>query len=155
MSAVARRVFCVVMFTGLALAANARPAQRIALLIGCPWNRSGEEIVIQNDVASLRSALEKRGFQASEIKELSGKVDRGAVLGAVDSISRAIASWKEGDVLLYYSGHGSFSGNDARTARPALALASEASGDHVVYWDEVFSALHLPPGVRLVLLPDC
>jgi hypothetical protein len=155
MPAIARLVFCLVGFTGLAFASDARPAPRIALLIGCPWNISGEETVIQNDVASLRSALEKRGFQPGEIKELSGKTDRGAVLGTVDSISRTVASWKEGEVFLYYTGHGSVSGTSASRARPALALASEALGDHIVYWDEVFSGLHLPPGVRLVLLPDC
>jgi hypothetical protein len=152
---VARVVFCVVMLAALVFAGDARPAPRIALLIGCAWNTPGEGNVIQNDVASLRSALEKRGFQGSEIKELSGRVDRRAVLSAVHAVSRAVASWQEGEVFLYYSGQGSFSGTSASTARPALALASEASAGHLVYWDEVFSALQLPPGVRLVLLPDC
>jgi hypothetical protein len=146
-------IFLALVLACLAPDGEASPARRIALLIGSPWN--GEETVIQNDLASFRQALQKRGFEESQIRQLSGKLDRRQVLDALRSISRASASWKRGEVFLYYTGHGSFSGLDATTARPALALGRTAAGDQLVYWDEIFSVLRLPSGVQLILLPDC
>jgi hypothetical protein len=133
--------------------AGAAPPHRIALLIGSPW--SGEATVIQNDIASFRIALTKRGFKPSELKELSGKLTRTQVLAAVSAVSATTAAWDSGEVFVYYTGHGSFSGQTAQTARPALALGPDSNPNSLIYWDEVFSAMRLPPGVQLILLPDC
>jgi hypothetical protein len=126
---------------------------RLALLIGSPW--SGEENVIQNDIASFRKALAKRGFEPSQIKEVSGKLARAQVLDAIRATSAEVATWDAGEVFLYYTGHGWFSGDSAKTARPALALDSASDPTRALYWDEVFLALHLPQHVQLILLPDC
>jgi hypothetical protein len=126
---------------------------RLALLIGSPW--SGEETVIQNDIASFRTALAKRGFEPSQIKELSGKLTRAQVLDTIRAVTEATASWDSGAVFLYYTGHGWFSGDSAKTARPALALERDPDINNVLYWDDLFLALRLPRGVQLIVLPDC
>jgi hypothetical protein len=133
--------------------AGSAPPHRLALLIGSPWR--GEETVIQNDIASFRVALTKRGFKPSQLKELSGKLTRPQVLSAVSAVSTTTAAWGSGEVFLYYTGHGSFSGETVQTARPALALGPDSDPNSLVYWDEVFSAMRLPRGVQLILLPDC
>jgi hypothetical protein len=149
MKTAARILFVLMILSTWALPSAERPRQRIALLIGSPWK--GEETMIQNDLGSMRRALLKRGFDAGQIKELSGSLNRLAVLTAVRSAAAATATWGTGEFFFYYSGHGRFSGETAETAKPSLALGPEVE----VSWEEVFSTLHLPQGVRLIVLPDC
>ena len=151
MRAITRILCATLVLTSWIAPASGKSRHRIALLMGSPWN--GEETVIQNDIASLRLALQQRGFESAQIKELAGKLSRRAVLDAVRATSEATATWDTGEVVLYYTGHGSFSGESAQTARPALALGPEQ--DQTVSWDEIFSTLRLPRGVQFVLLPDC
>jgi hypothetical protein len=110
---------------------------------------------MQNDMASFRTALMKRGFEPSQIMEVSGRLTRAQVLAAIRATAASTASWDSGEVFFYYTGHGWFSGDSAQTARPALAFVRDPESDNVLYWDEVFSALRLPRGVQLILLPDC
>jgi hypothetical protein len=111
--------------------------------------------MMQNDIASFRTALMKRGLQPSEIKEVSGKLTRAQVLHALRATAAAAAGWEGGEVFVYYTGHGWYSGDSAQTARPALALQRDPDAKSALFWDEVFAALRLPRGVQLILLPDC
>jgi hypothetical protein len=104
---------------------------RLALLIGSPW--SGEETVIRNDIASFRTALAQRGFEPSEIKVASGRLTRAQVLDAVRAVSATTASWDGGEVFLYYTGHGWYSGDSAKIARPALALERDPDSNNALY----------------------
>src|SRR4051794_40191553 len=64
-----------------------QPRHRIALLMGSSWTH--EETLIDNDVSSFRPALQKRGFEASQIKVPPEKLNRGAVLDAIRAIASA------------------------------------------------------------------
>lgn len=113
-----------------------------------------------NDVAAMDMALRRRGFQPAEIMILRGPASRETLLTFFHQVGARVASWSDGEVFLYYSGHGMFTDTTVETARPGLLLTSNAelsteSCDSCVFWDEVFAALALPAGVTLTLVPDC
>ncbi len=91
---------------------------------------------------------------------LAGQLSRGLILSFLESVRTRWAGWEEGAVFLYYSGDGGYAppdAEDAAGAEPALIFAEEDLADPAPWlpWRELFTALALPPGVRLSLLPDC
>ena len=67
-----------------------------------------------------------------------------------------MAAWTGGSVFLHISGHGFFDGETVADARPGLLFGDTdtVTDDYHLFWDDLFSALALPAGVRLTLLPD-
>lgn len=130
----------------------AQKTSRLAVLIGVPW---GGEQSMTNDVVAASVALRRRGFASDEIYVLSGPNTRASVLSFVGVVRQRIAPWKRGEVLMAVSGHGTFTGTTVSEARPGLLLSPrEPLAAHTVFWDEIFNALAVPDGVRVVLLPD-
>jgi hypothetical protein len=150
----------VVLLTALSLslvpsmsAARRVKAHRLALLIAAPWPG---ETAMHNDLLAVVDALGQRGYSANERMVLEGQLNRRSLLALFEEAHRRIAQWKDGEVFLYFGGHGYYSGATASDARPGLLLASdpEYSSDIAVFWDEVFKALNVPPTVRFIVLPD-
>jgi hypothetical protein len=104
------------------------------------------------DIGALRTALARRGFGDAELLVADGVTTRARLLDVLAQAANRVASWHGGIVMLAVSGHGSFRGTTAADARPALQLADGEDRD--VPWQDVFAALRVPPGVRLLLLPD-
>ena len=107
---------------------------------------------MRDDVRALAMALGKRGFTGDRLVVADSVTTRTQLLDVLTRAAGRIASWDRGVVFLAISGHGSFQGSSAAEARPALQLADGADRD--VFWDEVFAALRVPAGVRVILLPD-
>lgn len=122
---------------------------RLAVLIAAPW---AGETAMSDDVRALATALGKRGFTGDRILVADGVATRKQLLDVLTHAAGRIASWDRGVVFLAISGHGSFQGTSAAEARPALQLADGVDRD--LFWDEVFAALRVPAGVRVILLPD-
>jgi hypothetical protein len=108
------------------------------------------ETAMLNDLALVRRALQRRGFQAGEILCLQERVTPQALRAFLAEASKRTASWSDGEVFLFYSGNGHFRHAALGDPRPGLHLSG---GD--MLWDEVFSILNLPSGVHLTLLADC
>ena len=111
---------------------------------------------MDRDQAAMAQTLLARGFAASEILCLHGRLDRPLVLAFLQAAGRHAAGWTDGSVFLHVSGHGFFAGDTAEEARPGLLFEEndDAADDGHLFWDELFAALALPVGVRLTLLPD-
>jgi hypothetical protein len=125
---------------------------RLAVLVGAPWD--GEKSM-SNDVGAAAAALRRRGFAPDEILVLDGQLTRAAVLSFVGLVRQRIAPWKSGEILITVSAHGTFTGTKVSEARPGLLLsAREPVAAQIVFWDEIFNALNVPDGVRVILLPD-
>ena len=138
-------------FWALAGVAHAREP-KLAVLIAAPWPG---EVSMSHDLAATSLALQRRGFAADDIVVLDGPQTRESILRFLASVRRRIAPWKTGEVFMAVSGHGSFTGKTVSDARPAILLSTrEPSTGHMLFWDEVFTALAAPAGVRIVLLPD-
>lgn len=104
----------------------------------------------------MAQALLARGFSADQILSLHGRLDRPLVTAFLQAASRRVTSWTDGSVFLHVSGHGFFDGDKAETARPGQLFEESAETDDAghLFWDELFTTLALPAGVRLTLLPD-
>jgi len=104
----------------------------------------------------MAQALLARGFAASEILCLHGRLDRPLVTAFLQAASRRVTSWTDGSVFLHVSGHGFFAGDTVDDARPGLLFgdSEDVADDDHLFWDELFAALALPAGVKLTLLPD-
>ena len=129
----------------------------LAVLLGGPWR--GEN-AMHGDLLAMHEALRERGLRPDEILSLEGRLDRELVLAFLASVHGRLEGRSEGEVFLYYSGHGAYApldATDAAGADPALIFRREdaESPDRWVLWREVFAALAGPPGVRLLVLPDC
>ena len=126
---------------------------KLALLIGAPHDG---DLSMHNDVVAMYDALRMRGLAPEEILTLEGKLDRQILMGFLKGVSRRIAQWAEGELFLYFSGHGFFAGDTVEEARVGVQLRNVAQGDseYCVYWDEIFAALSVPEAVILAILPD-
>ncbi len=147
--------FVCVLLLSAALApreSRAQDPRRLAVLIAAPWEG---EIAMSQDMLSMADAVKQRGFTPDQILTLEGVLTRNVLLDFLGNVALRVASWDRGDVLLAVSSHGTFRGTTAADARPGLLLsANEPASLHEVFWDEIFRALGLPAGVRLILLPD-
>ena len=74
----------------------------------------------------------------------------------LEGVRHRIAQWREGQLFLYLSGHGFFSGDTVKEARVGIQLQKATAGSsvHNVYWEEVFCALAVPEVVMVTMLID-
>ena len=133
------------------------PAKRLALLLAAP--RAGD-VAVENDLMAMHTALRRKGLAPHEMITLAGPLSPSLGLAALGDVRNRIAAWRNGHLLVFFSGHGAYlppNAVDAEQARPALDLTGTASDPNRgrLEWQVVFDALALPPTVHLVLLPDC
>jgi hypothetical protein len=130
---------------------NEHPRQ--ALLIGTP---NEGDVSMHNDLAAMYDALKIRGLASEEILSIEGNLDRQILMPFLEGVSHRIAQWREGQLFLYLSGHGFFSGDIVEDARVGIQLQKATAGSSVqnVYWDEVFSTLSIPEVVTVTMLID-
>lgn len=164
------RLFLAVLMVG-AVAAVARPQtgpiqqggavpvqpsgeRKLALLITVPTDNYFPNAAA-NDLSAMQQALRERGFKPSQILALSGGVKRQQVLSFLRDGGARAAQWSDGVVFLYYSGSGYWPKGNPPIASVKTGWELSSQADDFVLWDEVFAALNLPVGVRLVVLPDC
>lgn len=126
---------------------------QFALLIGSPHHN---DIAMHNDLVVMYNSLLQRGLTPPNIWSLEGALNRSMLLNFLSEASKRIASWTEGDLFLYASGHGFFRGDTVEDARVGLLLqpTQEETDDYHVLWDDIFNVLSPPPNVALTLLPD-
>jgi hypothetical protein len=126
---------------------------KLAILLGALW--PGEPAVPQ-DLSAMYEALRQRAFQPEDVLRVEGVLTRPIFLAALHTAQARIASWSTGDVLLYVSGHGTYRGTTAATAAPGVLLrdALPLTAEDVVWWEDIWHALGVPPGVRLTVVPD-
>jgi hypothetical protein len=131
---------------------------RLALLIGALHDG---DLAIHNDLTAMYAALQRRGLAPDEVLTLEGKLDRQILMSFLSGARRRIAHWTEGELFLYLSGHGFFTGDTVEEAEVGVRLqnaaepsAAQESSDHCVYWTEIFDALAVPEAVTLTLLAD-
>jgi len=130
---------------------NEHPRQ--ALLIGTP---NEGDVSMHNDLATMYDALKTRGLAPEEILSIEGNLDRHILMHFLEGVNHRIAQWREGQLFLYLSGHGFFTGDTVEEARVGIQLQKATAGSSVqnVYWDEVFSTLSIPEVVTVTMLID-
>lgn len=111
---------------------------------------------MHNDLAAMHDALQTRGLAPEEILSLEGNLDRQMLLTLLEQVSHRIAQWSEGELFLYLSGHGTFTGDTFEEARVGIMLQTAAPGSSMlhVYWEEAFSVLSIPEAVMCTMLVD-
>jgi len=137
------------------VAGRGRPA-RLAVLVAAPHRG---ECAMHNDILAIVPVLRSRGFCDDELLRLDeGELERKKVLDFLREAAHRVSSWKEGEVILYVTGHGGFTGYTLEEARPAVILSEGLPPlpvtELVIFWDEIFSTLDLPARVNLTLLAD-
>src|SRR5262245_57080366 len=152
---------------------ESRPASRprvAALLAVSPSNSAGnvppEGTAPINDTAFLTSALQYRGFRKSEFVMRHTRYSaattprhlnegRERTLSFFDDMRRRAAEWSEGDVFLLISVASLLETPEELRSRAGFPAAWRWDGTvELVFWDEVWSRLKVPPGVRLFVLVD-
>jgi hypothetical protein len=130
-----------------------REHPRQALLIGAPQEG---DVGVHNDLAAMYDALKTRGLAPEEILSLEGNLDRQILMPLLEGVSHRIVRWNNGELFLYLSGHGFFTGDTIEDARVGILLQKATLGSSVqnVYWDEVLSALSIPESVTVTMLID-
>jgi hypothetical protein len=111
---------------------------------------------MHNDLAAMYDVLKIRGLAAEEILSLDGNLDRQILMPFLEGISHRITQWREGQLFLFFSGHGFFSSETVEKSRVGIQLQKAIPGSNVqnVYWDEVFSVLSIPEVVTVTMLID-
>ena len=129
------------------------PAPQLAILIGAPHQ---DQVAMHHDLVAMYDALRRRGLSAEEILCLEGKLDHQLLRDFLAGIGRRIATWQQGVLFLYVTGHGFFTSEQAEEARVGIELqpAEQLSSEYHIFWDEMLSALAVPAAVKLLLLPD-
>ncbi len=118
---------------------------KLAVLIGCSLNPGEAEI--HNDLTSVYNSLVQKNYTPDEIMTLEGRLTASRLKSFLMEAHERVIPWQNGQVFLYYSGHGYV--NDT-TGRPELWFE-----DRKIDWQDVFTELGVPKQVSLVLLPDC
>ena len=126
---------------------------RQAVLVGAP---KGKDVSMHNDLAVMHKALQARGLAPAEILSLEGNLDRQILTSFFKGVGRRISQWSEGELFLYLSGHGVFTGDTFEEARLGIMLREVALGSSMrhLYWEEAFSALSIPEAVTCTMLID-
>ena len=146
------------LITGLGSLALVRPvsgapARRLALLLGAPWRG---ETWLENGVVKMQQALHARGFAAAEIMASAEPTDRQRLLRRLEEVKKRIAPWRQGEIFLYYDGHGMYAREAAAVPEPGLQLTGDRDAPgSALLWRELWDALRAPPGVRVLAVPDC
>jgi hypothetical protein len=74
----------------------------------------------------------------------------------LETVRNRISAWSTGHVFLYYNGHGMYGAPAGGRPEPGLQLTPRRNEQtSFLLWSELFAALAVPGGVRLLLLPDC
>jgi hypothetical protein len=136
-----------------AVAGRKQPA-RLAVLLGASH---GNERAMHNDIQAIAPVLRSRGFCDDDILELNkADPERKVVLEFLCRAAQRVSSWRDGEVILYVTGHGSFTGETVEEARLAVLLSGGPTpvAEAAIFWDEIFATLELPAGVTLTLLAD-
>jgi hypothetical protein len=129
------------------------PPGRLALLLAAPWPR---ETFLDGDLALVQQGLKARGLTASEVISVVEPLDRDAVVKRLEEVRRRIAGWRSGDLFLYYNGHGMYRPAGSGWPEPGLQLGPQREApSSSLLWTDVFHTLAAPPGVRVLVLPDC
>lgn len=92
---------------------------RLGILIGAPHR---DQSSMHHDLAAMYQALKRRGLASEEILCLEGALDRRLLLELLNAIHHRVADWREGELFLYVTGHGFFSGESAQDARAGVLL---------------------------------
>ena len=126
---------------------------RLAVLIAAPHRA---EVSMHRDVAAMYTALMQCGLESADIQCLEGRLDRLLFTNFLESIRRRIATWTEGTLFFYISGHGFFDGESAEKARVGIELqpSDQLTHEFHIFWDEVFDLLAIPNQLKLLLVPD-
>jgi len=126
---------------------------RLAVLVGAPHRG---DTSVHCDVVAMHNALLARGLGSSEISVVEGLLGRRSLLSFLRDVGRRVSTWTTGEVFLYVSGHGGFTGSTTGRARLYVDLgqADSAQGSQRLFWEEIMRALAAPIGVGLTLLPD-
>ena len=83
---------------------------------------------MHNDLAVMHKALQARGLAPAEILLLEGNLARQILMTFLEGVGRRIAHWSEGELFLYLSGHGVFTGDTFEEARLGIMLREVALG---------------------------
>jgi hypothetical protein len=133
--------------------AGAGGARRLAVLIVARW--PGESH-LDLDLALIKEGLRARGVGAAEVISVREPLDRPKLLELLEGVHRRIAGWPDGELFLYYDGHGTYRPAGGAVPEPALQLNRDRdSPTSALLWRELFATLQLPPNVRMVVLADC
>lgn len=124
-----------------------RDVRHAALLIAAPH---GGETAMRDDVRAAEDALLRRGFRPDEITKLETCPDPKTFTAALAGIEERIASWPDGSVFLYFTGHGAVHGNSLAVADPTILLEG---GE--IPWSTLMVRLSRWRRVRFVLFADC
>jgi hypothetical protein len=133
--------------------ALAAAPRRMALLLAAPW--PGENF-LEGDLTLVQQGVKARGLTSSEVIAAVEPLDRDRLLKHLAEVRRRIAGWTSGDLFLYYNGHGMY--GPARTGWPEPGLQLDRDREQTssfLLWRELFASLAAPPGVRVLVLPDC
>jgi hypothetical protein len=127
--------------------------RQLALLLGIPHPG---EVAMHHDIIAMYRALLARGFLPEQILSVGGPLDRQLLLQVVTAVGQRIATWPYGEILLYVTSHGFYTGDSPADARVGIELLPATDGVPAagLYWDEIWIALDAPPGVEVLLLPD-
>jgi hypothetical protein len=137
----------------LAGPAVAETARQVALLFAAPWPG---EAFLADDMALMQAGLRARGLRSSDVISVPAAVDRPTLMRQLEAVKTRVAGWSTGQVLLYYNGHGMYGPPAGGRPEPGLQLGPNRSEQtSFVLWRELFAALAVPAGVRVLLLPDC
>ncbi len=132
---------------------KAKPDRKLAIFIAAPIK--GYSDAAFNDSDAMYRALRARGFEPEQILVLYGALKREQVLSYLKDAGRRVAGWSDGQVVLYLSCSGHFPPiKEGEKIKTGIQLQEDGSPEFVL-WDEIFEALAVPQGVRLLLLPDC
>jgi hypothetical protein len=133
--------------------AAAEPSREFALLVAAPW--PGESYLAA-DISLMQAALQARGITSADTTTGLVPLDRATLMRHLGAVKAKISAWSTGQIFLYYNGHGMYGPPAGGRPEPGLQLGPNR-GEHAsfVLWRELFDALALPPGVRLLVLPDC
>jgi hypothetical protein len=149
-----RRACAIALGQGLVLGpAFAASPRRLALLLAAPWE--GESF-LGDDLALMQEGLRARGLTAAELISVLEPLDRERVASRLEEVSRRIAGWQSGEVFLYYNGHGMYAPAGGGWPEPGLQLdRKREQASSALLWRDLFAILRAPPGVRVMVLPDC
>jgi hypothetical protein len=134
--------------------AGCKQQARLAVLLGA---RHRGERAMHNDIRAITPVLRSRGFCDDDILKLNkADLERNEVLEFLRTAANRASTWKDGEVILYVTGHGSYTGETIEEARLAVQLSGGPTPvtGAAIFWDEIFATLKLPAGVILTLLAD-
>ena len=146
------------LLAGLGSAALARPASggpsnRLALLLAAPWKG---ETWLENGIARMQAVLQARGLSSADTIASAEPLDRKRLLRRLGEVNKRIASWRQGELFLFFDGHGMYARTTGAVPEPGLQLTGDREDPNsALLWRELWDTLKPPPAVRVLAVPDC